>query len=309
MPIFIRKITTILWCIWFFTSGFFMVGISVLLTILTFPFDKNRRIVHYWGGIWSSIYFWTNPFWRREYIGLSNIDPSKTYVLVANHSSYWDILVLYALFKPFKFVSKESIFNMPNIGLQMRLSQYVKIVRGELKSIREMIGTCKKWLNQGSSVLIFAEGTRSEDGEIHPFKDGAFRLAVDCNVPVIPIVVDGTYEIVPKIRTLLDFSSDITVCVMPPVYADDFDRSSGKMRRHVEQLMKDKLAEIRSGKDKSKLVELQKLHAIQCNAKAGAEKKIEEAKEISEESARDAESANKGEVQSNQVEKEPTSKS
>jgi len=244
---------------------------------------------------------------------LSNIDPSKTYVIVANHSSYWDILVLYALFKPFKFVSKEAIFNMPNIGLQMRLCQYVKIVRGELKSIREMIGTCKKWLNQGSSVLIFAEGTRSEDGEIHPFKDGAFRLAVDCNVPVIPIVIDGTYEIVPKIRTLLDFKSVITICVMPPVNAEDFDRSSGKMRKHVEEMMKDKLAEIRRGKDKSKLVELQKLYAIQSAAKAEAAKKIEETKKI--EAAKEAEkqpaeiAKSSSESESSEAEKEPTSKS
>lgn len=301
MPKFIRLITTGLWSAWFFTSGFFIVSISVLLTLLTFPFDKNRRIVHYWGGVWSSLYFWTNPFWRREYIGTSNIDPAKTYVIVSNHTSYWDILVLYALFKPFKFVSKEAIFNMPNIGLQLRLCQYVKIVRGELKSIREMIGTCKKWLNQGSSVLIFAEGTRSEDGEIHPFKDGAFRLAVDCNVPVIPIVIDGTYEVLPKIETLLKFKSDITICVMPEVNAADFDRSSGRMRRHVEELMKNKLAEIRSGKDKTRLLELQEMYAIKCRARAEAEKKIEAAK--------DAGPEKKIEAESNEAEKEPTSKS
>lgn len=308
MPTFIRLITTALWSAWFFTSGVFMVAISVLVTLVTFPFDKNRRIIHYWGGVWSSLYFWTNPFWRREYIGLSNIDPSKTYVIVANHTSYWDILVLYAMFKPFKFVSKEAIFNMPNIGLQMRLAQYVKIVRGELKSIREMIGTCKKWLNQGSSVLIFAEGTRSEDGEIHPFKDGAFRLAVDCNVPLIPIVIDGTYEVLPKIQTLLKFQSDITVCVMPEVNAADFDRSSGKMRKYVEESMKNKLAEIRAGKDKTRLHELQKMYAIQCTAKKEAEKRKLEAQNQAEIEKKLETEKIEAEKQPAEIEKEPTSK-
>ena len=190
-------------------------------------------------------YIYTNPGWRCKYEGRDNIDPNKTYVLVANHQSYWDILVLYGLYKPFKFVSKESIFNMPFVGQNMYFNQYVKIKRGDMKSIKEMMNTCKAWLNRGASILLFPEGTRSEDGEIQKFRDGAFRLAVDCNVPVIPVVINGTFPIISKKSSSLNFRSDITVKVLPPVNPEDFERSSGKMRTHVHTLMENNLKEIR----------------------------------------------------------------
>ena len=130
----------------------------------------------------------------------------------------------------------------------MVLNQYVKIKRGDLKSIKEMMGTCRGWLNQGSSILLFPEGTRSEDGQIQNFRDGAFRLAVDCDVPVVPIVIDGTFEILGKKASNIDFSSDVTVKILPPINPDDFDRSSGRIRKHVHDLMSAELEEIRANK-------------------------------------------------------------
>ncbi len=231
------KILTFLFGAYFFISGFFMVSIAAIICLVTAPFDPNRRILHHWGGIWAMMYIHSIPGWRVTYEGTENIDPHKTYVLVANHSSFWDIWVLYGLNKPYKWVSKESIFNVPNVGLNMYLNQYVKIKRGDLKSIKEMMATCKYWLKRGSSIMLFPEGTRSEDGEIQNFRDGAFRLAVDCDVPVVPIIVTGTHEIYPKNAKALNFRSDIKVRVLPPVYPADFERSSGLMRKHVHDLM------------------------------------------------------------------------
>jgi 1-acyl-sn-glycerol-3-phosphate acyltransferase len=222
-----------------------MVGIAALVTLFTAPFDPNRRILHYYASFWAMMYIYSNPFWRVTYEGRENIDPNKTYVLVANHASFWDIWVLYGLYKPFKWVSKETIFNVPFIGLNMRLNQYVEIKRGDMKSIKEMMNTCKNWLKRGASIMLFPEGTRSDDGEIHAFRDGAFRLAVDCNVPVVPIIVKGTYEIFPKESKALNFKSDIVVRVLPPVYAEDFDRSSGRMRKHVQELIMENYDELR----------------------------------------------------------------
>ena len=134
---------------------------------------------------------------------------------------------------------------MPFIGQNMYFNQYVKIKRGDMKSIKEMMNTCKSWVNQGSSILLFPEGTRSPDGEIQKFRDGAFRLAVDLNVPEAPVVIDGTFPILSKESKALNFKSDITVRVLPPVYPKDFDNSSGKMRTHVVHLMQENLNEIR----------------------------------------------------------------
>ncbi len=239
------KVLSILWAAYFFGTSFFFVSIAATICLITAPFDKNRRLVHLFASFWGSFYFYTNPGWRRSFEGKENIEWDKTYVLVANHQSYWDILVLYGLYRPFKFVSKESIFKMPFIGFNMILNQYVKIKRGDMKSIKEMMATCRAWLNQGSSILLFPEGTRSEDGELQTFRDGAFRLAIDCNVPVVPIVIEGTYKILNKRTTRIRFQSDIRVRVLPPVTPEQFDRSSGKMRNHVHQLIKDNLDEMR----------------------------------------------------------------
>lgn len=239
------KIGLYLFGAYFFTTSFFMVCIAALICLVTAPFDKNRRILHYFASFWAMIYIYSIPGWRVRYEGLENIDPNKTYVLVANHTSFWDIWVLYGIYKPFKWVSKETIFKVPFVGQNMYLNQYVEIKRGDLKSIKEMMTTCKNWLNRGASVMIFPEGTRSEDGEVQNFRDGAFRMAVDCDVPVVPIIVKGTYEIYSKTAQKLNFNSDIVVRVLPPVYAKDFDRSSGKMRTYVQDLIKRNYDELR----------------------------------------------------------------
>ena len=243
-----QKLTTILWAAYFFGTSAFFCTVVGIICLLTAPFDPNRKAAHLFASFWGMFYLYTNPWWKTTFVGRELIEPGKTYVLVANHQSYWDILVLYGLYKPFKFVSKESIFKMPFVGQNMVFNQYVKIKRGDLKSIKEMMNTCKGWLKQGSSILLFPEGTRSEDGEIKNFRDGAFRMAVDCGVPVVPVVIDGTHEILGKQSKAIGFRSDITIKVLPPVHPEEFDGSSGLMRKHVHQIMQDNLKEIRESK-------------------------------------------------------------
>src|SRR4030095_14654149 len=164
-------------------------------------------------------------------------------VIVANHQSYADIIVLLLLYFPFKWVSKDSIFKVPAIGWNMRMNQYVGLARGNLASIKEMMTICRNWLKRGSSIMMFPEGTRSPDGGLQPFRDGAFRLAIDCGLPVVPIVIDGTHEILPKGEKTVRLKGDVRVKILPPVQPQDFDRSSAKMRDHVHNLMKETLAD------------------------------------------------------------------
>src|SRR5579885_411727 len=144
----------------FISSAFFVCG-AIAVWLVSMPFDPNRRLLHLYGSWWSMTYIHCIPGWTIKYEGGDNLDPNKTCVVVANHNSYWDIFVLYGLYKPFKFVSKEEIFKIPFIGLNMYMNQYVKIRRGDLKSIKEMMATCKEWLRRGASIVLFPEGTRS----------------------------------------------------------------------------------------------------------------------------------------------------
>jgi 1-acyl-sn-glycerol-3-phosphate acyltransferase len=117
---------------------------------------------------------------------------------VANHQSLLDILVLFRLFVHFKWVSKIENFRVPCIGWNMSLNRYIKLRRGDRKSIERMMHLCERTLAAGSSVMMFPEGTRSPDGRLRAFKPGAFALAQRAGVPLLPIVVRGTAQALPK---------------------------------------------------------------------------------------------------------------
>ena len=237
-----------LYGIYFFSSSFVLYCVAVVIWLLTAPFDPNRRALHYFACAWGHHYLLLSPFWHTEYLGKELIDPHKTYVLVSNHQSYFDILALYGLFKPFKWVSKEEIFNIPMVGWNMRLNEYVCIKRGNIRSIKEMLQTCKEWLVKGASVLIFPEGTRSLDGEMIEFRDGAFRLACETKLPVVPIVVDGTFQIFPKGAKVINFKHAVRVQILAPVDPSLYGYSSAKMRDGIHELMKRTLDEMRGRK-------------------------------------------------------------
>jgi 1-acyl-sn-glycerol-3-phosphate acyltransferase len=239
---------SVLFAVYFFASSAVLVCGSVFLAATTGLFDRNRRLLHMYASAWGHHYFYMSPFWSIEFEGKDLIDSKQTYVLVANHQSYFDIFALFGLFKPYKWVSKEEIFRMPFVGLNMKCNQYVCIARGNLKSIKEMLQVCRNWVNQGASVLMFPEGTRSLTGEIAGFKDGAFKIACDCKVKVVPIVIDGTFNIYPKGAKGINFKQKVKVKILPPVDPADFDHSAPKLRNYVHELMKETLAEMRQGK-------------------------------------------------------------
>ena len=120
------------------------------------------------------------------------------YVVVANHLSMADPFLLSFLPWDMRWVAKEELFRVPLTGWLLRLSGDIPLRRGDGDSVREMMAACRSTLDAGLSVMLFPEGTRSRDGGIQPFKDGAFRLAIDAQVPVLPIAIDGTRDCRPK---------------------------------------------------------------------------------------------------------------
>jgi 1-acyl-sn-glycerol-3-phosphate acyltransferase len=174
----------------------FLGALAVFLA--TVAFDRRRLAVHLYSCFWGSFYVWMNPLWRVAFEGRERLPWGGPAVLVANHLSLLDILVLYGLFRPFKWVSKAELFRVPVVGWNMRLNDYVPLRRGDRDSIRAMMDHCRRHLEAGAPVLIFPEGTRSPDGRLQAFRDGAFRLALGAGVPVIPIALSGTGDALPK---------------------------------------------------------------------------------------------------------------
>ncbi len=176
---------------------------ALAVFLATAPFDRRRLVLHLYSCAWATFYVVMNPLWRLRVDGREKLPWRGPAVLVANHLSMLDILVLYALFRPFKWVAKAELFRVPIVGWNMSLNGYVPIWRGHADSVRRMMDHCRAHLTRGTPMLFFPEGTRSRDGRLQAFKDGAFRLAVEAGCPVVPIAVTGTFDSLPRSGVVL----------------------------------------------------------------------------------------------------------
>jgi 1-acyl-sn-glycerol-3-phosphate acyltransferase len=191
--------------------------VAGVLFLLTFPFDRRRVVLHLYSCFWAVFYIHMNPLWRLRVEGREKLPWRGPAVIVANHASLIDILVLFALYRPFKWVSKKSVFKVPCVGWNMALNDYVGLQRGNRRSIVRMMEECRVHLRRGSPVLIFPEGTRTKTGQLLPFKDGAFRLAVEMRCPVIPVAVHATGDSLPKHGFVLRQRMRARVEVLDPI--------------------------------------------------------------------------------------------
>jgi len=155
--------------------------------------------------------------WRIKVIGKDNIEKNETYVIVSNHQSGADIIVLFLLWTSYKWVAKRSLLYYPFIGWNMWLNRYIVVDRNSKGSMRKMVVKAAKVLRSGSSVMIFPEGTRSKDGMLQVFKTGAFYLALETEKPILPIVIKGTSMAIRKGGFLVNKNHDIQAKVLPPI--------------------------------------------------------------------------------------------
>ncbi len=237
-----RQVGSVIFWLWVVLSSIPLFIIAVVLWAVTAPFDKRRRALHLFTCFWASLYTWTNPIWRVSITGRENIDPDKTYVMVANHLSLLDILVLFRLFRQFKWVSKAEIFKVPAVGWNMSLNRYIPLKRGDKASIKEMMNACDRTIRGGSSIMMFPEGTRSKTGELRDFKAGAFDLARSTDSPIIPMVIHGTHDALPKSGFVLQGRHAISVTVLPEVPVDVVESmSTAELTAYVRTLIADEI--------------------------------------------------------------------
>lgn len=166
--------------------------------ILTAPFDKKRRFGHWYAQKWGRSILRLNNRWSVEVIGQDKIPSGRPFVVVANHQGMGDIMMAYCLDLHFKWISKRANFFVPFMGWFMFHAGYIPLVRGQRSSIEQCMQRAREYLDMGVSVLFFPEGTRSLDGAIKPFKPGAFRLALEAGVDILPLAISGTIDALPK---------------------------------------------------------------------------------------------------------------
>lgn len=216
-----------------------------LAILLLSPFDQNQRVTHHIANFWGKSILKANPFWKVHVKGTEHIRKNTAYVLVANHNSLADIVCLYCLGRHYKWIAKESLFKIPFFGWTMSLLKYIPLRRGEHGSIQSSYALAQQWLAKKVSVLFFPEGTRSRTGQIGPFKNGAFKLAIKTKRPIIPIVLSGASDLVKRGQGAISTNANIFVKVLQKIDTSDYHENDfGRLRDHIHSLMAETLKTI-----------------------------------------------------------------
>jgi 1-acyl-sn-glycerol-3-phosphate acyltransferase len=176
--------------------------------------------------------------------GRDKVDPLQSYVIVANHQSLIDILILYGyLGMDIKWVMKQELRSVPVLGYAAKLMGHILIDRSNSGAAYASINNARQKINNGMSVVFFPEGTRSRSGEVKNFKKGAFRLAQELGLPILPVAIHGSSNILPS-DTVDLMPGNVTLEFCDPIPTTGLDRSDiTKLTRQARQTIWDTLQE------------------------------------------------------------------
>jgi 1-acyl-sn-glycerol-3-phosphate acyltransferase len=210
--------------VWIIGIGYLIIlfPITFIVWLIVLPFDADKSIIHRILTYQSLVLVKIIPIWKIKIEGREKAKKGETYVIISNHQSMLDTLFINSLRYRFKWVSKIENLKVPVLGWYLRMADYIVVNRGNEESKIEMLDKSLNYLKNGISVMLFPEGTRSSDNEVAMFKRGAFQLAIDSNVSILPVMIEGTGGILPKHGLLFKSGYRITVRVLDPVDPADF---------------------------------------------------------------------------------------
>lgn len=186
-----------------FTSSVIATVAFGIPTLILRPFDRKGKIFHAFGRTWARVILWMCGI-KIEVQGLDKIQSGVNYIYVSNHASLFDIpAVIAGIPDQVRIVYKQELEKIPIFGWVLKYGPYVTIDREKRFSAMRSLELAAERIKHGASVLLFAEGTRSTDGRLQPFKRGAFSLAVKTEKPIVPLTINGSYDRRPKGKFLI----------------------------------------------------------------------------------------------------------
>ena len=225
MPILLR--TSIFWLTTIFSLLFFFPFI--------FIFRSRKKAIHRIGKCWGNLLLFVSGV-RLNISGLENIDPRRSYIIMANHQSYHDIFLLLTLPIFIHWMAKRELFRMPVFGSILKWIDAISIDRTNKAKTYVSIKNAVEKIRSGATVLIFPEGTRSPTGDLLPFNKGGFSLAILSRSPILPITIYGTHNVMPK-GSLMVHPSKVEVLINPPIETKSLNlRDRDQLREQVQKL-------------------------------------------------------------------------
>ena len=199
----------------------FFSGLAILVSFI----DKNNVLPYKVTKTWAEFILAVSRI-KVTVNGLYNILPDRSYIYMSNHQSNFDIPVALAYLPfQFKWVAKAELFKIPIFGYAMHRIGHINIDRSNRRAAYKSLKKAAKNIREGVSVLIYPEGTRSKDGNIRPFKTGGFVLAVESGVPIVPVIIHGTWPIMPKNKIIIK-PGNVTIEIKEPIVTKDYTRKT-----------------------------------------------------------------------------------
>jgi 1-acyl-sn-glycerol-3-phosphate acyltransferase len=231
-----------LW-VWFAIAILMIVWLPLLALVRL----MDRDPAHYSTGRWfrrlGSAMTRVNPLWKITVRGVTTEIRRKPIVVVSNHQSLADIPVLSRLPWEMKWVAKQELFQIPIVGWMMRLAGDIPLERGDARSGARVLANAARYLRNNCPIFIFPEGTRSPNGLVGRFSEGPFLLAISSGVPILPIVVEGTRDALPKKSWRFGQVSTISVSLLPEVSTDGLSRDDAAgLRDRIRMMICEDLA-------------------------------------------------------------------
>lgn len=241
--------------IWFFygLNFFIMMPVVGLAWLLSFPFDKARQFPNYFMFFFGRFMVTINPLWKKTLTGNIPRKITGPVIIVSNHQSFLDMPFEALLPFTVKWIAKKSLFRVPFMGWIMALSGHLSIDRSKKLAVRSIDQQMEPVLRSNVPVHIYAEGTRSKDGRLQPFKSGAFVTAKKLNCTILPMILDGTKDILPSGDWRFNFRGNLKLSLLDPVYPDNFS-SIKALRDHVWNIMNDELNRLRQEESRHQAV-------------------------------------------------------
>ena len=208
---------------------------TAIFTILCFPW-KNGKAPRAVQVFWSRSVLWLLLI-PIKVTGQENVDPKQSYVFVANHQSFLDVFAVYGwLPNNFKWLMKKEIRKVPFVGTACAVAGHIFVDRSNPRAALQSMDHIKKELVDGISTVIFPEGTRTKTGEMGRFKQGAFKIAMDMGLPVVPLSLGGFFKAMPSGQAFANPRARVSLHIGKPIDISQFNDVNEAMEYVREQI-------------------------------------------------------------------------
>jgi 1-acyl-sn-glycerol-3-phosphate acyltransferase len=218
------------------------------LTVTIGCFLGGERFFSYYPGMWWSKIVCIITFCPVKVKGRENLDKNQSYIFVANHQGIYDIFLIYGYLNvPIKWMMKQSLRKLPFVGRACEMAGFIFVDNSSPKAVVRTIQDAEQKLKKGASIAIFPEGSRTSTGKMGKFKKGAYQMAIDLKLPVVPVTINGSYQVMPRDVYSIHPHS-IELLIHPPISTKDMVSDNIRdAALNIQRLIEKSRAEIESG--------------------------------------------------------------